>query len=267
MRRDANDPPASAQTQFERQAVEYAASTPHATGESLAVMSRLAAEGRYARAVDIATGAGFIAFAVAPCADRVLATDVARGMLEQVRRLRSERGLSNVGLALARAEALPFRDGSFDLATCRTAPHHFLDIPGFLAEVARVLAPEGTFLLADTSAPEDTAAAAWQHDVERRRDSSHGRNLSPSEWKQALAGAGLEVDHTTMTRVDLNLERWARRSGTPPEETERLREAWRNAPPSVVEAFRIKPAGDGNFTFSWPCLVARARKNASAPRS
>lgn len=266
MARHANDPPASAQTQFGRQARDYAASKPHSTGESLDVLSRLAAEGRYARAVDIATGAGFTAFAVAPRAKLVLATDFTRAMLEQVRRLRSERGLSNVRLALASAEALPFRDGSFDLATCRTAAHHFRDVPGFLAEVARILAPVGTFLLADTSAPEDRAAAAWQHDVEQHRDPSHGRNLSPSEWKQALADAGLEVDHTTMTRVDLNLERWALRSGTPPEETEYLRQAWRNAPPNVVEAFRIEPASDGNFTFSWPCLVARARKNGRLKR-
>ena len=245
--------------QFERQAAEYAVSRPHATGESLAALARLAAQGRYQRAVDVATGAGFTAFAAAPYSEWVLATDVARGMLEQVRRLRSERGLHNIRLALASAEALPLRDGSIDLATCRTAPHHFRDVRRFLAETARVLAPGGTFLLADTSAPPDRAAAAWQHDVERRRDPSHVRNLSQSEWEDALADAGLEVDCTTMTRVDLNLERWTARSATPPEEIERLRTAWRNAPPSAVEAFRIEPAGDGNFTFSWPCLVARAR--------
>jgi len=232
------------------------------------VLSRLASEGRYGRAVDIATGPGFTAFAVAPHSEWVLATDVAKGMLEQVRRLRSERGLSNVRLALASAGALPFRDASFDLATCRTAPHHFRDVRSFLAEIARVLAPGGTLLLADTSAPEDRAAAAWQHDVERRRDPSHVRNLSQSEWEEAMADAGLEVDYTTMTRVDLNLERWTGRSGTPREETERLRRAWKNASPSVVEAFRIEPVGDGNFTFSWPCLVARARKTApGAPPS
>ena len=33
---------------------------------------------------------------------------------------------------------------------------------------------------------------------------------------------------------------------------ERLRRPWKNAPPSAVEAFRIEPAGDGNFTFAWP---------------
>ena len=261
MERDGNDSPASAMAQFGQQAQEYAASTPHATGESLAVLSRLASDRRYGRAVDIATGPGFTAFAVAPCSQWVLATDVARAMLEQVRRLSSERGLSNVRLALASADALPFRDGSFDLATCRTAPHHFRDVRRFLAEIARVLAPGGTFLVADTSAPEDSAAAAWQHDVERRRDPSHVRNLSRSEWEKALSDAGLKVDCTTMTRVDLNLESWAGRSGTPPEETERLREAWQNAPPGVVEAFRIEPAGEANFTFSWPCLVARARKS------
>lgn len=262
MEPDGNGSPASAMAQFGRQAQEYAVSRPHAMGESLAVLSRLASEGSYRRAVDIATGAGFTAFAVAPYAEWVLATDVARAMLEQVRRLRFERGHANVRLALASAEALPFRDGSFDLATCRTAPHHFPRVHTFLAEVARVLTPGGTFLLADTSAPEDSAVAAWQHDVERRRDPSHVRNLSQSEWEEALAAAGLEVDSTIMTRVDLDLESWVSRSATPRDEVERLRAAWQNAPTNVVDAFRIESAGDGNFAFSWPCLVARARKRA-----
>jgi SAM-dependent methyltransferase len=47
--------------------------------------------------------------------------------------------------ALVRADAalLPFRDGAFDLVTSVAAFEHFLDVPGVVAEVARVLRPGG----------------------------------------------------------------------------------------------------------------------------
>jgi SAM-dependent methyltransferase len=47
--------------------------------------------------------------------------------------------------ALVRGNAalLPFRDGTFDLVTCVAAFEHFLDVPGVVAEVARVLRPGG----------------------------------------------------------------------------------------------------------------------------
>ena len=50
-----------------------------------------------------------------------------------------KRALANIRTAYAKAEALPFEDQSFDLVTCRIAPHHFDSIPDFLKEVARVL--------------------------------------------------------------------------------------------------------------------------------
>src|SRR5690606_39820909 len=53
------------------------------------------------------------------------------------------------------AEDLPFADGSFDLVTCRIAPHHFADVQRAVHEVARVLRPGGLFLLIDSVAPED----------------------------------------------------------------------------------------------------------------
>jgi len=258
--RDRNGEPTSARAQFHKRAGEYAVSRPHASGESLIILSQLASEHRYERAVDIATGPGFTAFAVAPYCGRVLATDVARGMLEQVWRLRSERGLDNVDVSHAAAEALPFRDGSFDLATCRTAPHHFRNVPLFVSETARVLASSGTFLLVDTNAPEDRKIAAWQHEMECVRDPSHVRNLSESEWKQALTDAGFDVESSVEARVELNLNDWANRSGTGAADFRHLREAWGNASPAVVEAFRIAPQDDGNFSFSWPCMVARALK-------
>jgi ubiquinone/menaquinone biosynthesis C-methylase UbiE len=39
---------------------------------------------------------------------------------------------------VARAEDLPFEDGSFDVVTCRIAAHHFADVRKAVAEMARV---------------------------------------------------------------------------------------------------------------------------------
>ena len=248
--------------QFSRQARFYATSAAHSDAESLRLIGQLASDDRYPTAVDVATGPGFTAFAVAPYAGQVLATDVAPGMLQQVVRIAVERGISNVQPALAAAESLPFQDASVDLVTSRTAPHHFLDLEQFIAEAARILRPRGTFIIGDTSAPEDQAIADWMNDVELRRDHTHVCNRKPSEWRSMLKHAGFEIDHESITRVHLEFEDWVKRSATPADEIERLRKNWREAPAAVVEAFQIVqvPGDIENHRFAWPVWVERARK-------
>ena len=246
--------------QFSRQAGEYAVSPAHSTGESLEMIEKLASEGRYRWAADVATGAGFTAFVVAPYSEVVFATDIAPGMVRETRRLASERGLGNVVPVFAAAESLPFGDASLDLVTCRTATHHFERLEESILEVVRVLKPDGSFLLADSCGSEDPAAAEWQHDVEIRRDPTHVRNLPPSEWRPLLTGAGLEIDFETMTRVHMTFSAWTQRSGTPEETRERLRMEWAEAPAEAVSEFRIEPLDGGDFHFSWPVYVCRAVK-------
>ncbi|MEX0762903.1 MAG: class I SAM-dependent methyltransferase [Dehalococcoidia bacterium] len=251
----------SVRDQFDRQAREYASSAPHSSGESLQVLRRLASEGgRFDKAIDIATGPGFTACAVAPYCGFVIATDIAPGMLYEARRLAAEKGLTNVGLAFVAAEALPFGDETLDLVTCRTAPHHFHDIEKCLAEVARVLRPGGMFLLADTCTSENATAASWHQDMEKRRDPTHGRNLSASEWRRSIEAIGLTMNFETITRVDMTMNAWTRRSGTPEDMREQIRKDWENAPAEAVSEYRIAPAPGGDFFFSWPCFVSRSVK-------
>lgn len=79
-------------------------------------------------ALDVATGAGHTAFALAPHVKRVVATDLTAQMVEQAVLLKSEHGLGNVDFGLADVHRLPFRKHSFDLVTSRLAAHHFSDI-------------------------------------------------------------------------------------------------------------------------------------------
>src|SRR5207244_1491887 len=84
-----------------------------------------------AHVLDLAAGTG-LATRDLP-AERTVACDVASAMLSRNPIPRK---------ALARAEALPFRDASFGLVTAAQAFHWF-DAPRALREMARVLAPGG----------------------------------------------------------------------------------------------------------------------------
>ena len=249
----------SAQEQFGRQARFYAESDAHRGGENLDALAAYAAIGRYGTVVDLGTGAGFTAFALAPYSKYVLATDIAPGMLAQTRRLASERGVSNVGLLMAEAESLPFATGSLDAVSCRQAAHHFHDLPRAVEEIRRVLKPGAVFVLSDSVAPEGDYEALWMNDVEVRRDATHQTDLKPSGWRSLLANVGLEITHWSMAKVYLEFNNWVRRSATPREKIECLRRDFLSAPASVVEAFGIQPEGQA-INFHWDALVLRAVK-------
>ena len=165
--------------------------------------------------LDVATGPGFTAFAVAEFCDTVIASDIADGMLEQARAIAAERGLQNVRFEAIDAHDIPYPDASLDLVTCRTAPHHFRDIGKFLSEVHRVLNRTGVFLLCDTTTSEDAQLAEWHQRVEALRDPSHVAAPAPSEWRTLIADAGFEITHSTPTQVDMTFWDWVKRSGSP----------------------------------------------------
>ena len=106
----------AAQQVFGPQAAVYATSKVHIRDDSLESVERMvdAANGtnRYGWTLDLGTGAGFTAFAVAGVSDRVIASDVTEPMLRQAQRLGRERGISNLSLSHNAAEALPFADES-----------------------------------------------------------------------------------------------------------------------------------------------------------
>src|SRR5260221_14567194 len=142
-----------AQERFGAFAATYATSRPHAKGGSLARLVELVAPQPTWIALDIATGAGHVALALAPHLAHVVASDLTPQMLGVARGLARERNIRNMSFAEMRAEALPFADSTFDLVTCRIAPHHFDDVSKFVAESARVLRPGSVFGLVENVSP------------------------------------------------------------------------------------------------------------------
>lgn len=198
------------QEQFGKTAASYLTSAPHAKGASLERLVELTKPQKNWRGLDVATGGGHVAYTFATHVERMWATDITQEMLDMVKAEAAKRGLTNVRTAYAKAEALPFEDGTFDLVTCRIAPHHFDSIPEFLAEVHRVLKPNGTFAVVDNVVPAGSVGD-YVNAFERFRDPSHLRAWTMEEWRAALAKAGLKIAHEEKIYKQMEFKSWAAR--------------------------------------------------------
>jgi ubiquinone/menaquinone biosynthesis C-methylase UbiE len=241
---------ASAREQFGRVAEAYVHSKGHAEGEDLERIVALATATREDRVLDIATGGGHTALALARVAGHVTASDLTPEMLVAAEAHLRGAGVANVDFAPADAQALPFPDSSFDIVTCRIAPHHFPGPAAFVREVRRVLRPGGRFLLEDTVVPAGEPAAYINH-IERLRDPSHVRSLSVDEWWGLLLEAGFTVLHIETFRKRHDLAEWMERMQTPPEAQAEVRAAFVGAPPTVRRAFEVERDERGQPVAFW----------------
>jgi ubiquinone/menaquinone biosynthesis C-methylase UbiE len=252
------------QSQFGVAAAAYGTSAVHRDASALARVVELAEPQPKDSALDIATGAGHTALALAPFVARVIAYDLTREMVRETRRNAAARGLGNVYTQQGPAEKLPFRDASFDIVTVRQAPHHFADVRGAVGEMARVTRPGGRVVIVDSTAPEDADLAAQWHRMERLRDPSHVRNYSPSEWRAMVNEAGLrvvveETGFATENGRPMSFDAWTRRINTPAEAVEQLTQMFRGASPALAKTLRIELVENAIF-FCVPVLTIAARK-------
>lgn len=92
-----------------------------------------------------------------------------------------------VRLVAGDAGALPFDNGAFDLVTCHRAAHRFPHAALAVREIQRVLAPGGSFLVAEPLGHDDADADA------SARDPEAVRAYRRPEWHAFLRAAGLTV--------------------------------------------------------------------------
>lgn len=222
--------------QFGAHAEQYVTSRDHQTSESLDRLVALAAPEPSWSALDIATGGGHTALALAPRVREVVASDLTREMLDAAERFIRAKGVMNVSFREADACDLPFPDAAFDLVTCRVAPHHFADVPRFVRECARVVKPGGKVIVIDNLAPADAASAAYFNSLEKARDPSHQRAFNEAEWVGFFRDAGLRVERVEHFRKRREFDFWAGMQGVEGAGRERLRAMFRDAPPGAKTA-------------------------------
>lgn len=242
--------------QFGAAANAYTVSLTHSDPAALERVVSLASPKPTDVALDIATGAGHTALALAPHVAQVVAYDLTGPMLAETARNAAARGLKNVTTRQGPAESLPFADASFDIVIVRQAPHHFADVRAAVREMARVARPGARVIILDSTAPEnDALAAEWNH-LEKLRDPSHVQNYRPSEWREFVAAAGLKVVAEEIGAVSekggpMDFAAWIRRINTPPDAAAEVERLFRNASPALAQALRIEII-DGKLYFRVP---------------
>jgi SAM-dependent methyltransferase len=183
---------------WDARARAYVESDAHRAGDDLEQLVAWSAGAR--TALDVATGGGHVARRLREEGLEVVTCDPAPGMRPDV---------------ICRAEGLPFADGSFDVVACRTAAHHFADVPAAVREMARVARER--VLIVDTEYMGEPVEQA-----EALRDPSHVRNYTEAEWRGFIEAAGLRVLAAEHFEHSFDLAAWLARTGCEGADAERV---------------------------------------------
>ena len=248
-----------AKEQFNNQAKFYSSSKTFSTGESLDILSNLFNKKKFKSGLDIGTGAGFAAFELSKSCEKVEATDISEGMINEAKKIMKERKINNLNFNICSAEELKYSDKEFDIVTCRTAAHHFLDVEKFCSEVHRVLKDEGEFIIVDTITSDQIKLNNWHQEVELIRDKSHIKNLSLIEWKSILKISKFSFLDIIQSRVTMNLNDWMERSGTSDKDKKILKDKFQNSDEKIKSFFGIKILNN-DISFYWPVGIFHLKK-------
>jgi SAM-dependent methyltransferase len=209
---------------WSERAEAFRQSVVHREGPDLDLVVEWCEPGPGVVALDVATGGGHVARRLRDAGCEVVSVDPAPGMQATV---------------VARAEDLPFVDGSFDVVACRIAAHHFDDVRAAVGEMARVTR--------DRVVVEDNLFTSDEFELaEKLHDPTHVRCYTEDEWRSFFGESGLEVDAREVFERWQSVDAWLARTETPADDAARVRE---------LLADRIV---DGQLAFH--SLVLRGRK-------
>jgi ubiquinone/menaquinone biosynthesis C-methylase UbiE len=169
------------------------------------------------RAVDVGTGAGTLAFALAPLVREVVGVDAVPELLAAARAAAPP----NVTFVEADATSMPLESFSFDLAVTRRTLHHIARPELVVAELVRVTKLGGTIVVEDQIAPADPLAALEVDRFERARDQSHTRLLPDVDLRHLFEANGLVLETRRYRTERRTLDSYLELAGCAGEERER----------------------------------------------
>ncbi len=154
------------------------------------IIQRLLDELPAGNALDAACGTGRYTRELLARGHRVTAVDLTYEMIRNARAT-----ASGARFSVGSLEALPFADRSFDLATCGLALTHLPRISGAIAELARVLRPGGSLVIADHHPmPGFLGGSAIFQDQNRFYRNVCSFCHSHADYISAFVGAGLQIN-------------------------------------------------------------------------
>lgn len=150
-------------------------------------------------AADIGCGAGLVAEPLARMGAAVTGLDAGTATISAARAHAEGQGLRIAYRSGEVASLAAEQPGAFDLVTCLEVVEHVADVPAFLADLRRLLKPDGLLIF---STPNRTLLSwavmigAAEHVLKTIPKGGHDwqQFLTPDELTRHLATAGLRVD-------------------------------------------------------------------------
>lgn len=199
---------------FGQRASDYRFSSTHGNPADLERMVTLINPSPDAVALDVATGGGHTAIALAKYVKQVVAIDITPEMLAEAEAASNQQGIDNIEFLIEDVHNLHVSECRFDIVASRFAAHHFSDIKKALREMCRVLKPGGKFYILDCSVADGDEPEQKMNLIESLRDSSHQFSYSPRLWKQLLDDLPLTTHHMMLYKDQYELPQWFDRMGT-----------------------------------------------------
>lgn len=201
---------------FDGQAARFETAPVQSDPEALRRLVRFADLPPDSLVLDAGCGPGLVSLAFLEAGHRVYGVDLSAEMISRARarcsghspRARFVQGsVFDAGIEAAAGAA-------FDAAVSRYVLHHVTDPFGFIRRQADLLRPEGIMVLSDHTTDPDPDRAAAHQAVERLRDHTHTRNLTPGELVDLVVRAGFGDVRLAEESFRLDFDEWFDR-GTP----------------------------------------------------
>lgn len=245
---------------FSQQAESYADAAIAANPERHRRLIELISPTPEARALDVATGSGFLAMALARVSKEVVAVDLVGAPLAIAERKRQELGLANLRFEEADAEALPYADAEFDIVTCGWTFHQYTDALRMLSEMHRVCRPGGVVAIDDVTSSEDPLKSVRHNYIERLRDPSHTRALPLSELVAMFGRLGLHIRVLETYEVVHNADEWLAHGRATPEAAREVRRLLEESVGADRDGLNTR-RDDGSIVFTYTVARIVAHKS------
>ena len=244
---------------FDGQAARFERAPVQTDPAALARLVEAAALPAGSLVLDAGCGPGLVSHALLEAGHRVAGVDLSEEMIDRARRRCSASG------DRARFERRSLYDdppgGPFDASISRYVLHHVADPSAFLRRQVELVRPGGVVVLSDHTTDTSGPIADRHNAIERLRDRTHTRNLSPGAIVDLFASAGLIEIRLWEEAFTLDFDEWFDR-GTPDRPKAEVRSEIGAAP--AGRGFRAGEEPDGRLTLHCWRTIARGTVPAGA---
>lgn len=152
--------------------------------------------------VDLGTGTGYVAFALAERCNvsKVIGIDIVTDTLSRNREIVNKKDILNLEFIAYDGTRFPLPDSSIDCIVTRYALHHFPDIENSFKEIYRVLKPKGKLIIADPT-PNKNDKNRFVDKFMQIKPDGHIKFYSLDEYKNMLENIGFKFILNEMTTI------------------------------------------------------------------